>query len=85
MKKLGWNLFSKKDVYFYGIVDSLQGFPIRFQEDFESLCQLYLEGKLKLTYTVFPLEDAVQAHQRMEGGKAYGNNIFNTQFNQDES
>lgn len=76
MKKAFWNVSTSKEVYFFGIVDSKQDFPERYQNDFNELIQLVETKQLKIFKKEYSLDEASQAHTDLEDGKSIGNLIF---------
>jgi len=76
LKKARWNQFTSKDVHFFGIVDSRNDHPDRYQNDFTKLLRLVENGQLHLHFATYKLEEARQAQLDLENGKIRGQLIL---------
>ena len=76
LKRWDW-LPNGKRTAFFGILNSRQDQPERYQADLLELAALVQDGKLKpLVHATLPIDQIAHAHTLLEGWKVAGNLII---------
>jgi NADPH:quinone reductase-like Zn-dependent oxidoreductase len=73
-----WNLLpNQKRAMFFGIIDSKKNYPDRFTQDLHQLFKMLSNGQIEpVIAQEFSLDDALQAHMRLDEGNFCGQLVF---------